>query len=66
MRKMALVCLKVRYLSTSGDIRDRQCPSDFVLVHIGRCQDAKLQKAALGSKLEWLVSMMSLYFSAAA
>ena len=63
---MALVCLKARNLSTSGDIRDRQGPSDFVLKHIGRLKDAKLQKAALGSKLEWLVSMMSLYFSAGA
>jgi hypothetical protein len=65
VRKMALVCRNARVLSTSGDMSDRQGTSDFTLKHIGRFQDAKLRKEALGRKLEWLFWTRSQYVSTA-
>ena len=54
MRKMALVCRNARNMSTSGKIRDRKGLSDLTSKHIGRLEDVKLGKEALGSKFEWL------------
>ena len=54
MRKMALVCWNDRNLSTLRNISDRYGASHFTLNHIGRFEDAKLRKEALGSKLQWL------------
>ncbi len=59
---MALVCRTARSLSTLGDIIDRKGTSNFTLKHIGRFEDAKLSKEALGSKFEWLFWTWSPYF----
>ena len=52
VREMALVCRNARNLSTSRVFSDRKGTPDFILKHIGRFEDAKLGKEALGSTFE--------------
>ncbi len=65
VRKMALVFRNTHNLSYSGDISDRQRTFDIAFKHMGRFEDARLRRAALGSKLERLFWTWSYYFSTA-